>query len=413
MATRVWNPSAIVTRQVDTFTIGGTLEIGDLLIITIGQSAFSHSATSATLATAASAMAVALQEAITAGTYPEFTGLTAAYTSGGAFTLTGKSSGEPFTAVATTTESNGGAADAQTFGSSTTTTATSQNHWIAANFGGTLPIDADTVVVPAGSEPIYWGLDQSGIQPTLMIVAKGVVIGLPERHEDDYDEYRDTYLKIGPVTLRVGETGGSSGTRIKINTGTDPCAATIFATGTSADSSDGIPAFLFLGTGTISMNALAGTVGIAYHGGEAATVATLRIDEATVTAGSGATLTTVTHTGKKTITVDSNVTTLNIYGGGTAIVKGTATATTVNCDNGTFDDQGSGTKTTVVLGAKGVGTKENNPVPVTWTNTTMYKGAKLRDPSKAITHTNGIVLSHCFYKDVDIDFGPNRTITPA
>src|SRR6185295_12509087 len=112
MASTTWRGDAPAVAQVDTLTVGGTIEATDIFKMTINGKTLSVTAGSTVAATVATTIATAWN----ASTIPEFAEITAAATSGGALTLTADTPGKPFVCTVSTTEANGDPADAQTFG---------------------------------------------------------------------------------------------------------------------------------------------------------------------------------------------------------------------------------------------------------------------------------------------------------
>lgn len=312
MATKIWRGDSPAIAQVDILTIGGTLEVGDLLIATINGKAFSHSATSTTLATAATAFAAAWN-ALSASAYPEFAEITAAATSGGALTLTADTAGKPFTVTASTTESNGGAADSQTFARTASVANSGPNCAdVTTNWSGGTPVDGDDVVIGAGSSSILYGLDLSSVTPASISISQGFTgkIGLPEVNKDlatsPYYEYRETYLKFGNsgdatnIAVSIGSGDGSGSQRLKLDTGSSQ--ATINVLNSGSPESTGAKAIYWKGThASNSLTVSKGSIGVAALAGESATLLTLNVGYKTnvagdcdVLLGSGVTLTDAT-----------------------------------------------------------------------------------------------------------------------
>jgi hypothetical protein len=98
--------------QVDTITVGGTVEVGDKFTLTLNGVAFSFTATT----TSANDVAVGLANAVNAGGEP----VTASAPAGGIFTLTADTAGAAFTSAVATTETDGSTADAQTIATGAT-----------------------------------------------------------------------------------------------------------------------------------------------------------------------------------------------------------------------------------------------------------------------------------------------------
>lgn len=425
MATVRWLGNAAAVAQVDTLTVGGTIEADDVFKMTINGKTLSVVAGSTVAATVATTIAAAWNALTAADGWAEFAEITALATSGGALTLTADTKGKPFTCTVSTTETGGGAADAQTFGTAATVANSGPNDWSTATnwSGGAVPVDADDVIVEDSTIDILYGLDQSSIQPTSLTIRRSFTgkIGLPNRNSGGYEEYREKYLKIGPTTLSVGagDAGGGS-SRLKINTGTDQTAVTVHHTASPADTNS----HAFVWKGTHAANTLtvkSGSVAVAPYAGETATIATLNVGyvnnvagDSNVYLGTGCTLTTITQTGGKLV-AQNNATTINLLDGELS-VRGAATITTLNIDGGALYDESSGTFTTLNVGSGGGYDASRLLAAKTITTTNLRAGALLRDPNAKVTFTNGVVLSRCSIgelKNGTIDFGPNRTLTPS
>lgn len=414
MGTVIWKGDAAPVAQVVTCTIGGTIEATDIFTVTIGSKSVSTVGGSTTAATCATAVVAALN-ALNTTLYPEFAEITWATTSGGAFTATAKTPGKPFTLTLATTETGGGAADSQTFGQTTTTASTGPAYWDnTANWDtGAIPVDADDIVIQGTSNSILYGLDQSAIQPATLRIDQSFTgtIGNAKVNPAGYIEYRETYLKIGPVAMTIGLGEGAGSGRIKINTGTDPCAVTILNSGQPVDS--GFKAIMLKGSNASnSITISKGSVAIADLAGETAQYPTVNVgfvasqnSDVDLRMGSGVTLSgaTITKTGGK-LEINSNFVTLNQYGGGDTIINGTATATTILCLGGTVVDKSTGTKGTVSVRNGGVVDKGQGLAAATYTNTNVGKGGTLKDPAKKITFTNPIAFT-CSLDDCKVDLG--------
>lgn len=351
MSTPRWVGNAAAVAQVDTLTIGGTIEVGDLFKATINGKTLSYPAGSTAAATEATAFAAAWN-ALSATLYPEFAEITAAATSGGALTLTADTPGKPFTVSVETTEANGDAADAQTFGRAATVANSGPKSWdTAANWDtGAVPVDGDDVRIDSGGDILY-GLDQSAVEPATLTIAQSYTgkIGLPVTNRDNqsapYPEYRDQYLKIGPVVMTIGEGPGSGSGRIKIDTTTDPHVTRILNTGQPESPANG--AVILKGSeSTNAIHVQRGFVDVAPFLGETADLAALTVGpDATVYLGAGVTLSDTeiiqsggsltinsATSGTATITLNDGTLTINSGGqvgltvrGGTCIFNSTGT----------------------------------------------------------------------------------------
>lgn len=422
MATMSWVGRAAATADVWTYTVGGTVEIGDIFILTIGGKSLSVSATTTSAATTATEIATAWN-ALDSGLYPEFSRITAAATSGGAGTLTADDEGVPFTVSASTTESNGGAADAQTFGVSNSTVATGPNYWSNANnwSGGALPANGDTAYLQGIDVPVKYGLDQSAVTLAALYIDADftAAVGLPEENADGgatYYEYREQYLKVGATSLVVGRGSSGQGSGLlRINTGTAQTDLLLYRTG-SSEVSD-VPAFWWKGTHAANtVSVLRGDLGIAVRGGEVATVVTLKVGyetgettDSTVRVGLGVTLTTLEMQGG-TVELQAAATTITKSGGSLEIL-GSAAYTTLNNWRGEVVYRSSGTITT--LNTSGRVDFSRDMRARTVTSTVAYAGAEILDPQSTVTWTNGVDLQGCGMREVSLDLGRHITVTPS
>lgn len=345
MATKRWRGDAPAVAQVTTVTVGGTIEIGDKFKLTINGKTLSVSATTTVAATTATEIVTAWNLLTAEDGYAEFAEITAD-DNGADVVLTADTKGKPFTVTATTTESNDGAADAQTFSAAATTANSGPNVVsVAANWEGAVaPVDGDDVVFDTGSVDVLYDLDQAAVTPASITVSPGYTgnIGLPEINADDssgtYFEYRPKYLKMGAaadaqtVTVTINRTNGSG--RIKIDQATAQAIWNVNSTEQSAE--DGIPTVLLKGThASNALNVAKGSVGAAFFAGETATLVTVNVgykesvqSDSAVVLGSGVTLTAPTIkqtggtleansaiTGASVVVIDDGVMTLNGTGG--------------------------------------------------------------------------------------------------
>src|SRR6185369_8104257 len=128
MAVNRWLGGASAVAQVDTLVVGGTIEVGDLFNVTINGKTVSVAAATTVIASVVAQILAALQ----ASTIAEFAEQTYASTSPN-ITATANTTGKPFTLTVLSTEAGGGALDAQTFTTSTTTASSGPNDWGAAS----------------------------------------------------------------------------------------------------------------------------------------------------------------------------------------------------------------------------------------------------------------------------------------
>jgi hypothetical protein len=399
MAAPKWAPTAKPVADVWTLTPGGTIEAGDIFITTIGGKSVSVSATSTTVASVCDDLVAALQ-ALDVADYPEFAEYTFADATT-AVTATANKTGIPGTISVTTTESNGGAADAQTYVATHTTTGTGPNSWDnTANWStGAIPANSDTVTIENSDVDILYGIDQNAVAVTSLTIPATYTgkIGLPRRNPAGYAEYRETYLKIGSTTVTIGQGNGPGSRRIKLNVGSTACTCNVNGSGSELES--GVEAILFIGSDSGNvLNVTQGSVGVAIFAGETANLSggvrigyeSNQTSDAKVTLGSGVTLATVIQTGGEAI-INGSMTTVNRHGG-EMTQRGTGTLTTLNNFGGTFFDESTGTMTTLnnyadfdrrrVISSK------------TITNSKMYAGARLWAPSGSASPAFGITFTN-------------------
>lgn len=436
MSTCRWTGGSLNRKQVSKITVANTWTAGDTYTLTIDNVDFIL--TIGTLVTTAQ-VATTIYQALTGTTFtdatasctipvadggasliPQFSEFTATNDTASQVLLTANGSGalagKPFTIAVT----GDGTASTGTGAITSVTAPTSQYHADQADnySGNALPTGgSDTLVFDNGSVDVRWGLDYA---TTLTNITKYKAytgnVGLGEVNSDNsakpYHEYRTTYLTCTGCTtanLEVGEGPGSS--RFKLNTGTGQSAINIFGKGSRVET--GVPCILWKGTHASNVvNNIAGDLGIAFFGGETATVATLVTGDgptsaASTACGSGCTLTTVTLNGG-TQETNSAITTATQNGGSWTHKSGTVT--TANIYGGIHYPNGAVTYTTLRLyGATFDLSKGNSAVTITNT-IQLYAGARFLDPQGRVT---GPVfkLNGCSLSDVTIVVQKDKTFT--
>lgn len=423
MATKRWRPAAAAKAQVTAYVFGGTWEATDVINLTVGGKVLSVVAGSTTITTIIDSIVTAWN-ALDSSLYPEFAEITASRSSS-SLVLTADTEGVPFACTVATTETGGGAADAQTIDGAASSTGTDStacqgpNFWnVAANWSdNAVPANGDTVWVQDSDVSILYGLAQSGVTLAALHVTAGFTgsIGLPDVSRGDagdYIEYRARYLAIGATLLNVGAGEGQGSNRILIDAGSVATTVTVLGTGSGED---GLPALLWKGTDSGNvMNVNAGSVGVAWYGGETATVATLRVGfrdsqdgDSRVVLGGGVTITTLNQSGGE-VELNGNITTVSKTGGTLTVWAGTVT--TLTDQDGTTRLRGTGTVTTLTVGTAAVADFSGDMRAITVTNCTLAAGASLLDPFGRVTFTNPFRLSNCAWGEVTVDVGVNRTI---
>jgi hypothetical protein len=425
VASRRWIGNALAVRDVWTLTLGGTLEVGDILIVTIGGKAYRYTLATTVIATERAAL-VSAWNLLDSRTYPEFAEYTASAGGTGEIVLTAKTAGIPGTIAASTTEAGGGAADSQTFTATHTTSATGPNFWDnTANWAeGVLPVSNDDVYVQDSTVSIYFGLAQSAVALDSLRVAASYrgKIGLPRYNSAGYLEYRDTYLAISADIVEIGY-GVGSGARgsdsIKLNTGSNQTAVTVYTTGSAA--TDGTPAFVWKGTHADNeFNAQGGSTGVGYYATEAATIKTLKVsfrssvNDTTLSIGDTVTL---TGTGSTFVQSGGVVTSRSSFldvtrDAGELYLHGSAGVTnTVYNRGGTLRWESTGT----LGGLENIGSvlRQNQLAPATVTaQVKMYNGSSFEDPNGVIVFTGGYTTVGCKAEQLKkLDLGTNRQYT--
>ncbi len=412
MATVIWKGDAQPIAQVTRCTVGGTIEVDDNFTITIGSKSITVVAGSVTAA-AVAANIVAVWNGLSPTLYPEFAAIVASDAGGGAFDLTARSAGVPFTIGLSTTESGGGAADAQTFTQTTTTAAVGGAFWsVAANWSsGAVPVNGDDVIVQNSANPILYGLDQSSVTLASLVIDQSFTgaLGLPRTNPAGYVEYREQYLRIGATAITIGRGEGGGSGRIKINTGAVQTTLNVLNSGTPAES--GVKSILWRGThaaNAVSVNK--GSFAAAHFAGEAATIATLKEgyrtnvnNDSDIRLGTGCTLTAcaIAKLGGS-LEINSTFSSLTQVGGETVIVAGAPGTLAIN--GGAVRYKSSGNYTTATVGGGGELDFRQDFQSRVGTNTTLRQGGILRDPAKTVTFTNPVAIA-CQLSDVTLDLG--------
>lgn len=414
VATQIWLGGAQKVAQVNTVT--PTAANNAVYTITINSKTVTYTADgSATVAEITAGLVTAFR----ASTEPEFQEVTAT-DSTTYVTLTAATPGKPFTQTSSSTA-----------GSLLTATATASagpNHWgTAANWStGSVPVDADDVIIGAGNVSILWDLDQSTIDLasfTVMAAYTGQ-IGNPD-YADSYRQYRETYLKLGTATtVDIGLGDGPGSSLIRLHTGSNATTLRVWKMGSPTEA--GLPALQLQGSHASNvLNAYSGTIGLAVNPGETAQFPTINAGYETsqssdvqIICGSGCTLGgTITQSGG--IVDATTATTTWSISGGDAILRGTATLTTLNLDGGTMTYRSSGTLTTANVGSDGTLDFSRDLRSRTVTNCYASAGARVLDPFKTVTFSNGVKCSRSGLQSgtrttgVILDLGEHLTITPS
>lgn len=417
MSSKAFLGTAPAVAQVTDYTFGGTWEADDIVIPLIGTKSASIAAGSTVTNTAVDNVVTAWN-ALSSTTYQEFAEITASRSSSN-LRLTGDTAGKPFTETNTTTEANGGAADAQTIAAASAVTACSgPNHWdTAANWTtAATPVNSDDITLENSTVDILYGLAQSAVALASLSIYMTFTgdIGLPRTNADgtEYAEYRATYLAIGATTINVGLGEGTGSERIKIDSGTAVVTLNQFNSGAAAET--GIEAVLWKGTHVWNVvNVYAGTLGVARFSGETAVIATLRVQgTAQVYCGSGVTLTDITIGDSSRLRIASAFTTLSMTGPAFCLIEGSGAAAAISVDDGTVDYRSSGTISDLSVASGATIDFSNDDRPKIVTDCTAYAGATINDPDGVVTFTNGITCLGCRPDEVRFIGPKGCTIVP-
>lgn len=398
MPTCVWEGNQAVVAQVDTFT-PANVEISDVFTLTMGARTVSFTATGATVGNVTAGITAAWN----ASTDPDIATLTAADATTHV-TLTADVAGVPFTVTSSATD--GGGTNDQTFTRAASTANQSPNDWSdAENWStGTVPVDSDVVIIENSNVDILYGLAQSDIQPASLTIKSTYTgkIGLPRYNSIGYAEYLPTYLAIGPTVLTIGDGEGNGSGRIKIDTGTDAVTCHVYKSGTRQET--GIPSILLKGTSASNVFRInRGDVGLAFFEDETANAITINVGyvtnqtgDAKLTIGPG-----LTHaaTGVLTLTggkcfCDSAL--INaVVRGGELTLDGTATVAALTLRGGTCYYRSSGTATAITAESGGVLDFSTGSAAVTITNATFDSGATVKNPHGRVTWSNVPTFNNC------------------
>lgn len=402
MATPRWLGRALATYDVWTITVSGVwaaadtaniLINGKTLTLTVGASfAISDIATQLTAMYNGTTLGTGYTSNRLGSDVPEFAEAAAVATAT-TVVITASTAGLPMTiAVSEATVGNGALAIVHTV------TATGPNHWSdATNWDtGAVPVNADTPYFDNSDVPVLYGMAQSAVTLTALHISASYTgtIGLPKTNANGgYPEYRADYLAISATNVYIGRGTGLGCGRIKLDLGSVAGTVEVFTTGQSVEPGLGLEALLLKGSTITGIEVHSGSVGLAPHGADVATVTTLRIANGSVHSYALSTVTTVNFT-DGTLVMDLAPTTLN-QNGGDSTINGATGMTTASVRSGTLHYNSSGTITTLNLSEMGGGTLDcsGDISPRTITTTNAYAGASINDPQQTITYTNKIALA--------------------
>ena len=312
-----WSTANSAVAQVDTLTVGGTVEADDIFVITLTQGSISKSLSVTAGSTTISTVVGNIVTAFNASTDGFFARITAVGASPN-ITLTADSAGTPFYCSVTTTEAGGGAADSQTFARAATT----------LNVG--IPSTADDLVLDGrgAANSLIYGLVQSSVTLTSF------------KHFQSMTAPVGTNLAALQISATTSETNlpvtdGRSVTPgfLNINFGS---VATAFENFGGGNGSGGLPGVTIAGSNASNkFTSHAGNVGIGLlTPNQTCTFPTIDVRGGSLTTGSGTAFTTATNNGGTVILYNGSASgTLNNLAG-TTTVEGTAKIGTITCAGG-------------------------------------------------------------------------------
>jgi len=379
MATVKWNGGASTTTQVDTLTPGGTIEATDVFSVTLtGEDGTAVTVDAIAGGTSVADVTASVQAACAASTNDLFTAVTFADITT-AITVTANIAGVPFYCTVATTETGGGAADAQTFNRAATTASSGPNDFNTdANWeGGSAPSAADDVIVSGSLYSILFGLDQSTLNLTSFRVGrtfKGTVGDANSRYDLQLGTITDVSLDSisGPVRL------DSTATNVIIKgtaTGSQAVVLGTQATNLSVGTSEV--------TGNVDVKA-------------STSVSTLRwmspSATATLTVGASVSATTVYFKGGTCEWNGGTIASLDIIDGNWRHLAGNITA--VDVDGGVLDFRAGSTLTLANISDGMVTFANSEKDSTTLTNANVRNGTlDLRNAVDNITVSNNIVTT--------------------
>lgn len=410
MAVIKWKGGAQAVAQVTTITFSAYTS-GQTYTVVINGKSVSYTAGASTAADVVSG----LQAAIAASGGAEFSTMTASGTT--TLILTGNNPGEPTTITASAT---GGITATVT----ATTAATGPNHFNNANnwIGGALPSAGDDLVFEDSTYGVLYALEDTTNYGDITIDSTFTgEIGLPVQNATGYREYRPRFLKLGDGTssyaLTVGLGTGRQPPRVFVDANAADVAAKIYNSGQGI--SDEMPIIIKNTGGASTLDVYSGKVHI--DADSSGSLTTLRItpadggtnnvyvliDEA-VAAGA------ITQTGG-TLEVRGSASSIDASNNAQArFVLAAACPVIVVATGGTvYWESTAGVTTSISVHAGGSIDFSRNVSAKTVAAAVMYAGGTLKDPSGIVTWTTGVDLLGCSIRDVTLDLGRGRTITPS
>jgi hypothetical protein len=383
MALRTWIGGDSSVAQIDTATFGGTWENNDVVTFTLtDESGAAASVSSATGSTVVGTITAAFFALLNASTDPRFRVVTWTNPTTTTIVGTADTAGIPFHLTVTTTENGGGAADAQTLTNATTTPNQGPYDYSdASNWSEhTVPVAGDEVVID-GAYGIIYGLQQSGVTLDAFTV-------LPTYTGTIGYEGAPLFIDLTDAT-GVLQLDGLGTYHLNVNDSAIP----VRVSSTSAPQNGSYntltvdrasyPVVTLLGSGMTTLTATGGRIDIARQFGTTSTVATIQNSGATITAGSGVSLTTYSQSAGSGM-IRCNTPNVNVDGG-CLTTEGTGTITTYIQNGGRTTSNSTGTITSATVNR---GVLDFSQSRASRTVTNLYGGGK---PNSTILIIQGTV----------------------
>lgn len=390
MATLTYIGNASTVVRAKTWTIVGTPSPGDIVAMTINGKTVSYAYATGTITD----LATFLVAALNASTIPEFVEVTWELAATGAVVAgTANDPGATFAAASSETGAS------LTFTATATTDSTGFLDLAnTANYStGSLPVGGDTLVMEKGTPDVSYNLDALSAISLARLAVYGGRIGLEDKKDSGYSEYRQKNLKLGGCTsLEIGDGSGNvDGLRLDIG-GTGTTEAKVDGGNVSVGGSTG-PKIRFItrSTASINLHVVTGAVGVAYAVGEVCLIGLLRVgtkgpsgslgasdEDSSVEIGNSATVPTAYQYGGKVvsraagtnITLESGIWTQREGGIGTIL-----------CTGGTVQHLGAGNIGAAVFrGENAVLDLSGDSRSFTCASLSVTGGARVIDPAKRL-----------------------------
>lgn len=412
--------------QVSTITFGGTWEADDNVIVNLtaedgtSTSVLTTVSGSTVIQTIINTVITAANNAATP-THSTFLGLfenlVFATPTSTTLSVTASEAGVPFSISVSSTETGGGAADAQTISVATTTTVRGPEDWAnTRNWSDEIvPVNSDTVWMDgAAVNGILYGLNQSAVTVTNLTIFDSFVYPIGQWTKISGLAVNHFPLKLSATLANIHEpaldgTGRGGSQLIIINFGTAQATVNVKG-GPASGMAPGMPPVMLVGTHASNRCSLTGstptvgwgvaTVGAAYT----LTHAENHSQAGTLTLGATGTITNVNQTGNGRTFLNAAVTgdgsSINygtIVRAGTLIATGTGTITKLTSEIGSnikLNNARGGTAVTTLV-ANG-GSYDSSGDPRTFTIATVQTfnvgaGARFRAVPSQVTVTTGSI----------------------